>query len=128
MVVLQENYTRRGAFLQYMVKSMRIGYKEKKVLDKVYVFEPSFKKVSGYEVRDIIMLQNLKVLNYDYITRRKQDEKFTQSNCPCEHRSYYGFWLIDSSLLVCGPMGETPSVLITPKEPKTGIFSDACIF
>lgn len=49
MVVLQENYTRRGAFLQYMVKSMRIGYKEKKVLDKVYVFEPSFKKVSGYE-------------------------------------------------------------------------------
>ena len=50
MVVLQENYTRRGAFLQYMVKSMRIGYKEKKVLDKVYVFEPSFKKVSGYEL------------------------------------------------------------------------------
>jgi len=64
------------------------------------------------------MLQNLKVLNYDYITRRKQDEKFTQSNCPCEHRSYYGFWLIDPFLLVCGPMGEIPSVLISQKNPK----------
>ena len=42
VLVLQENYTRRGAFLQYMVKGMRIGYKKKKVLDKVHVLEPSF--------------------------------------------------------------------------------------